>query len=109
MPLTSWNPASGPLVLPVPRSTRKLNCTLGRSRKVAIQCLLFVAVSGPLADAEDYEFSRAKGCYANQANQPAIVEIVLCHGGAVAADKICFLRLISQQRPILKFIQQEVR
>ena len=27
MPLTSWKPASGPSVLPVPRSTRKLNCT----------------------------------------------------------------------------------
>ena len=26
-PLTSWKPASGPSVVPVPRSTRKLNWT----------------------------------------------------------------------------------
>src|SRR5436305_14087817 len=34
--LHSWNPASGPSVWPVPRSTRKLNCAYGRSRRTAI-------------------------------------------------------------------------
>src|SRR5712691_11717268 len=34
--LHSWKPASGPSVLPVPRSTRKLNCAYGRSRRTAI-------------------------------------------------------------------------
>src|SRR5919199_9099 len=32
----SMNPASGPSVWPVPRSTRKLNCAYGRSRRTAI-------------------------------------------------------------------------
>src|SRR6186997_2350358 len=36
MPLHSWKPASGPSVTPVPRSTRKLNCAYGRSRKTAM-------------------------------------------------------------------------
>src|SRR6188508_2522256 len=34
--LHSWKPASGPSVLPSPRSTRKLNCPYGRSRMTAI-------------------------------------------------------------------------
>src|SRR4026209_87348 len=33
--LHSWKPASGPSVAPVPRSTRKLNCAYGRSRRTA--------------------------------------------------------------------------
>src|SRR5262245_44257403 len=32
----SWKPASGPSVAPVPRSTRKLNCEYGRSRRTAM-------------------------------------------------------------------------
>src|SRR5690349_9569237 len=36
IPRHSSNPASGPSVSPVPRSTRKLNCAYGRSRKTAM-------------------------------------------------------------------------
>src|SRR5690349_12206314 len=40
MGLHSWNPASGPSVLPSPRSTRKLNCPYGRSRMTAMSASL---------------------------------------------------------------------
>src|SRR5262245_7173601 len=36
IPLHSWNPASGPSVAPVPRSTRKLNSPYGSLRSTAM-------------------------------------------------------------------------
>src|SRR4051812_46937470 len=42
----SWKPASGPSVSPVPRSTRKLNCTYGRSRRTAMRDSLSEGMAG---------------------------------------------------------------
>src|SRR3954452_1564860 len=43
--LHSAKPASGPSVSPVPRSTRKLNCPYGRSRRTAISASCSVSLT----------------------------------------------------------------
>src|SRR5215467_12413249 len=54
IPLHSWKPASGPSVEPVPRSTRKLNCPYGRSRRTAMSaCLSLLFVVQPDQVIED--------------------------------------------------------
>src|SRR5688572_26358024 len=111
MPLTSWKPASGPSVLPVPRSTRKLNCTYGRSRRTAMSPLSQAsapAVRGPLTDAEDDEFGRPQRRDTDLADQAPVVEIVLRHRRAIAAYEERLLGLVAEQRTHLPFVQQEV-
>src|SRR5215212_11660509 len=94
--LISWNPASGPAVTPSPRLTRKLNCTYGRSRSTAMTTPprwrgkgggSAAAVRGPLADAEHDELRGADRGDADQADEPAVVQVVLRHRGAVAAHE----------------------
>src|SRR5665213_3686774 len=45
------------------------------------------AAGGVLADAEDHEFGRFERSDADDADQPAVVEVGLGHGGHVAADE----------------------
>src|SRR5712692_2787404 len=110
IPLTSWKPASGPSVFPVPRSTRKLNWTYGRSRSTAMSFLLafqlqtsnfsdfrlptsnFV-IGSPLPDAEDDELGRRERGDADEAHEPPVVEIVLGHRRAIALHEKRLLRL----------------
>src|SRR4051794_34532959 len=66
------------------------------------------AVRGPLADAEDDELRRADGGDADQADEPTVVEVVLRHGGAVAADEERLLGLVTEQRTVLPLRVQEV-
>src|SRR3954468_172589 len=74
-PLSSWKPACGPSVTPSPRSTRKLNCTYGRSRRMAIadSSGSDLAVGRPLADAEDHELGGPQRRDTDEADQAAVV------------------------------------
>src|SRR5262249_47985312 len=113
IPVTSWKPASGPSVLPVPRSTRKLNWTYGRSRRTAmIQSFLLRGathgVGGGLSNAEDDELGRSERDHADQHDQSPIVQVVLGHGGAVAAHEERLLGLVAQQRAGLPLVEQKI-
>src|SRR5215213_9753228 len=65
-------------------------------------------VGGPLTDAEDHEFGRLDHGDADQADQATIVEVVLGHRGAVAADEKGFLRPVAHQRAVAPLVEQEV-
>src|SRR2546421_1341604 len=131
--LISWKPASGPSVTLSPRFTRKLNCTYGRSRSTAMAGCSFPAcpsqlsrdglliagspsagrasysaVRGPLADAEDDELGGPQRRDADQADKPAVVQVVLGHRRAVAFNEVRLFRLIAQQRAHLELVEQEV-
>ena len=76
----------------------------GLSREVAIassSLSISFGVGGPLADAEDHELGRLDRRDADQADQPAVVEIVLRHRRAVAADEERLLGLVAEQRAVL--------
>src|SRR5881227_45414 len=67
-----------------------------------------LGVRRPLADAEDHELRGPQRRDADQADEPPVVEVVLGHRRAVAADEVRLLRLISQQRAVLPLVEQEV-
>src|SRR5262245_47863969 len=95
-----------------PRLTMKLNAPYGLSRNVGMAPSSARrgghGVARPLADAEDHELRRLHRRYADQADHPPVVQVVLGHRGAVAADEVGLLRLLAQQRPVLPLHQQEV-
>ena len=64
--------------------------------------------SSPLANPEDNKLSGSKGRNADQTDQATVVQIVLCHRGAIAFYPEGLLRLISHIRAALKFVQQEI-
>src|SRR3954447_2160281 len=106
MPLNSWKPAFGPEVSPVPRSTRKLNWTYGRSLNSATaHASSDFAVGRPLADAEDDELGRTQRGDADQADQPPVIEVVLRHRRAVALDEVGLLRSVAEQRAVHPFVE----
>ena len=109
MPLTSWKPASGPLLSAVPEVDQEVELHI---RSVAEEghgrLLLRLCSRGHLADAEDDELGRVQRRHADQADQPAVVEIVLRHRRAVAADEVGVLRLVAEQRAVLPLVEQEV-
>src|SRR5205823_10504336 len=83
--LHSWNPASTLSTSPSAlRSTRKLNCAYGRSRLggcaiFSLPSLLLPGVGRPLADPEDHELGGLDHGDADQADETAVVEVVLRH------------------------------
>src|SRR3954454_65044 len=109
---TSENPASTPSV-PVPRSTRKLNCAYGRSRLAAmsrsLSRSLLLCVARPLADPEDHELGRLQRRDADQADEAAVVEVVLRQRRPVAPDEVRRLGLVAEQRSHLELVEEEVR
>src|SRR4051812_16252316 len=99
-PETSEKPAS--MGLPPatsPNSTLKLNAPYGLSRLVATESSFVSAASvrGPLADPEDDELGRLHGRHPDEADEPAVVEIVLGHGRAVAVHEVRLVRGGSEQ------------
>ncbi len=68
-----------------------------------------LVVGGPLADAEDDEFGGLDGGDADVANEAAVVEIVLGHGGAIAADEEGLVRRGPEEASRLPFVGKEVR
>ena len=66
------------------------------------------AISRPLADAEDHELGGLQRRDADQADQPAVVEVVLRHGRAVALHEVGLLGLVAEQRAALPFVEQEI-
>src|SRR6266536_1893543 len=74
-------------------------------------CLLTASVcrGRKLTDANNDKFSRFHGSNSDQDNQPPIVDIILSHGGAVAADKEGFFYLCALQGTITPDSGQEVR
>src|SRR5262245_50104135 len=67
-----------------------------------------LAVRGPLANTEDDKFGRPQRGDADQANEPAIIEIVLRHRRTVALDEVGLFRLVTQEGAHLPFVQEEV-
>src|SRR5438552_8848373 len=65
---------------------------------------LHLAVSRPLTNPEDDELSRTQRGHADQADQPAIVQIVLGHGRAIAFDEVSLLGFVAEQRPHLPLV-----
>src|SRR5207237_5961784 len=61
---------------------------------------LDLRVGSPLADAEDYELGGLGRGQADEDDEPAVVEVVLRHGRSVAADEVCVLRLVAQERAV---------
>src|SRR5213082_3134058 len=115
-PLTSEKP---PMMLPSapspwgpPSETMKLNAPYGLSRKVGMAPSsargVGHGIARPLADAEDHELGRVHGGHADQADQPAVVQVVLRHGGAVAAHEEGTVGLLAHQRAVLPLHQEEV-
>src|SRR5262252_3360255 len=103
MPETSEKPASmGPPPATSPNSTLKLNAPYGLSRLVAIAPFPSSAagVGCPLPDAEDHELGRLDRGDADQADQPAVVEIVLRHGAAVAQNEVGFIGGRAHERAV---------
>src|SRR5262249_39731062 len=102
MPETSENAAGIESPVPGVIVTRKLNGPYGSCRDTAIARLPLGSddrrVGRPLADAEDDELGGLCRCDADQADQPAVIQIALAHRRAVAADEIGFLRLRTHQR-----------
>ena len=45
---------------------------------------------------------------ADQADEPAVVDVVLRHRRAIAADEVRLLRLVAEQRALLPLVEQEV-
>src|SRR6266511_1155129 len=114
IPLTSWNPPRTVFASPVVKSTMKLKLLYGLSRGVAISppCRYSGVGSGggrrgPLADAEDHELGGPGRGDADDADEPAVGQVVLGHRGGVALDVEALLRLAAQQRAGLPFAQQE--
>src|SRR5215472_15261281 len=111
MPETSEKPASiGPPPATSPNSTLKLNAPYGLSRFVGIAPSPHSAagVGGPLPDAENHELGRLDGRHADQADQPAIVEIVLRHRAAVAEDEVRLVGSLAEQRSVAPLNLEEV-
>ena len=67
----------------------------------------YLRASGPLRDAEDDELGGLHRRDADQDDQPAVVYIVLGHGGAVALDEEGFLRRRAHQRAVAPQAHQE--
>src|SRR5205085_2589525 len=80
-----------------PSRTMKLKAPYGLLRS-AMAGSSRVGVGRPLADTEDDELRRIGRRHADQADQPAVVEVVLRHRGAVAAYEERLLRLGAHQR-----------
>src|SRR6478609_3193563 len=111
-PLTSWNPARTEFTSPVAKSTRKLKLPYGVSRWTAMVGPLGSGGSargrgGDLADAEDDELRRLGGRDADDADQPAVVQVVGGHRGGVAADEEALLGLGAEQCARAPFVEQE--
>src|ERR1700730_9610720 len=66
------------------------------------------SVGGPLTDAENDEFRGIGRRHTDQADQPPVIEVVLRHGRAIAADKVCLLGLAAQQCARFPYDQQEI-
>src|SRR4051812_32100772 len=104
-PDTSEKPALiGPPPSTGPNSTRNLNAPYGLSRTIAgmsssspLRCPSAARVGGELADAEDHELRRLDRRDPDEADQPAVVEVVLRHRGAVAAHEVRLLRRGAQE------------
>src|SRR5689334_6910037 len=102
-PLTSEKPPtivpSSPEPWSPPRATRKLNAPYGLSRCTAMpQPSSGPRVGRELADPEDHELRRFGRRHPDQADQPTVVEVVLGHRRAVAADEERLLRGRAEQR-----------
>src|ERR1700730_14082465 len=66
------------------------------------------SVGGPLTDAENDEFRRIGRRHTDQADQPPVIEVVLVHGRAIAADKVGLLGLGAQQRAGFPYDEEEI-
>src|SRR5262245_59654894 len=98
-------------------STRKLNWLYGRSRSVAMGCLLFRVlesgrsgrdVEGLLSDAEDHELGRPQRGDTDEADEAAVVEVVLGHRRSVAPDEERLLWNRPEQVAVGEFVEEEV-
>ncbi len=66
-------------------------------------------VGSPLADAEDHEFCGMQGSHTDQDDEPAIVDVMLRHRGAVTLHKVSFVRFASHQSSTAPLIEKEIR
>ncbi len=114
-PLTSEKPPticpSSPEPWSPPSATRKLKAPYGvSSRRTAIGCLLSSASRRRSTGRCGRSRTRpaSSGRHADQADQPAVVEVVLGHRRPVAADEVRLLRLRPEQRPGPPLDEQEV-
>src|SRR5215468_7664915 len=121
-PLISWKPACGKPGLELPIMSEvswKLNAPYGvpSLRCVAIadySCriprrhALGRRVGGELTDAEDDELGWLDDGDADETDQPPVVQIVLCHGRAVAAHEERLLWLGAHQSIVLPLAVKEV-
>src|SRR5262249_54095836 len=91
-PVTSEKAASS---APLNSTTKlKLEYGLPFSRGVAIYISCMVGSGcrcGELADLEDHEFGRCDGREPDFADETAVIDVILTHGGAVASDEECVL------------------
>src|SRR6266849_5385894 len=97
-------------------STRKLNPRNGSVRvSVAIALLLdhrhvlTARVGGPQADTDDDELGGLDWCDADEADQSAVINIGLGHGGAVTLDEECLLLRRAFECAVAPHSGQEVR
>src|SRR5262245_45959037 len=58
------------------------------------------SIGGLLADAEDHELRRLHWRDADQTNQPAVVDVVLAHGRAVALHEERLVRRRAEERTV---------
>ena len=63
---------------------------------------------GPLADVDDHEFGGLDGGYADDDVQPPVIEIVLCHGGLIAAYKESLFRRGAMEHAGAPFSGEEI-
>src|SRR5260370_39472064 len=66
-------------------------------------------VGSPLADAEDHEFCGMQGSHTDQDDEPAIVDGMLRHRGAVTLHKVSFVRFASHQSSTAALIEKDIR
>ena len=69
--------------------------------------LLNLGIRCKLADAEDDEL-RWLAALPDQADHPAVVDIVLGHGGTIATHEVGLFRFIAEQGAVAPQYQQEV-
>src|SRR5215471_7148798 len=109
MPVTSWKPPRTLFLSPVPISTRKLKLPYGSSLCVAISAPRRSGGGGrgPLADSEDDKLGGLGRRHPDEADEPAVVQVVLRHGRRVAPDVIRLFGLAAEQRAGLPLAEQE--
>jgi hypothetical protein len=62
-----------------------------------------------LANPEYDEFRRANRRNADETDKPPIVEVILGHGGPVAADEVGLFRFVAEECAVLPLVQQKIR